>query len=120
VNVNLLNDINRDPSSSWRADNYSIFWGKTLEYGYKHRLGTKVPAQIQRPILIDPNPIQDRYDFREEPFMVDNVRRDYIRDQGECAASWAFSALDAATDRIAKVYEGKRGNESMSVQMISI
>lgn len=96
-----------------------MFWGKTLDYGYRHRLGTRVTRQSQRPLVIDPEPIQPSYDFRQEPFMEEIVRRpDYIRDQGECGASWAFSALDAATDRIAKVYDGKRGNESSSVQMI--
>lgn len=32
--------------------------------------------------------------------------------------SKAFSTIDVATDRTAKVYEGKRGNESASVQML--
>lgn len=119
INSNLLNQINNDPRSTWQAGNYSMFWGKTLEYGYRHRLGTRVVRQTQRPIIIDPQPIQAEYDFRQEPFMEEIVRRpDYIRDQGDCAASWAFSALDVATDRIAKVYEGKRGNESSSAQMI--
>lgn len=71
-----------------------MFWGKTLEFGYKHRLGTRVVQKVQRPIIIDSEPIQEQYDFRQEPFMEHIVRRpDYIRDQGDCAASWAFSAL---------------------------
>lgn len=116
-----MSQINNDPRSTWKAGNYSMFWGKTLDYGYRHRLGTRVirSSQAQRPLVIDPEPIQLEYDFRQEPFMEEIVRRpDYIRDQGDCAASWAFAALDSATDRIAKVYEGKRGNESSSVQMI--
>lgn len=34
----------------------------------------------------------ERYDFREEPFM-ENSKRDLIRDQEECGASWAFSTV---------------------------
>jgi hypothetical protein len=54
-------------------------------------------------LLIDPTPIQESYDFRNEPFMVNNIRKDYIRDQGDCAASWAFSTIDVASDRVNKV-----------------
>lgn len=79
-------------------------------------MGTRIPVRIQRAIRNDPVPIKESYDFRAEPFMVNNLRA--VRDQGDCGASWAFSALDTATDRVAKVYEGKRGNESMSVQML--
>lgn len=88
-----MNEINRDKRSSWSASNYSMFWSKSLEYGYKHKLGTKIPTKVQRPLAIDAQPIQDSYDFRQEPYMANNLRKDYIRDQGECGASWAFSAL---------------------------
>lgn len=116
VDVNLQDQINY--SGEWRATNYSMFWGKTLDFGYKHRLGTKLPNREQRALVLDQKPIQTEYDFRNEPFMVNNGRRDLIRDQGNCAASWAFSTIDVATDRTAKMFEGKRGNESYSVQML--
>ncbi|CAF0732376.1 unnamed protein product [Brachionus calyciflorus] len=116
INTELLDKINSDPYSTWRAENYSNYWSKNQDYGYRHKLGTKIPNKIQRALRIDPVPIEESYDFREESFMINNVRP--IRDQGECGASWAFAALDTATDRVAKVYEGKRGNESMSIQMI--
>jgi hypothetical protein len=70
-----------------------MFWGKTLDFGYKHRLGTKLPNREQRALVLDQKPIQTEYDFRNEPFMVNNGRRDLIRDQGNCAASWAFSTI---------------------------
>ena len=79
--------------NSWKASNYSMFWGKTLDYGYKHRLGTKIPNREQRALEVDDKPIKDFYDYRNEPFMVNNPRKNSIRDQGDCAASWAFSTL---------------------------
>ncbi len=112
-----MNEINQDTSVTWQASNYSKFWAKTLEYGYKHRLGTQIPTKSQRPIFNDPMPTKESYDFRNEPYMQQN-RKDYIRDQGECGASWAFSTVDVATDRVAKLFEGKRGNESASVEMV--
>lgn len=117
VDMNLADDINYY-NDAWRASNYSMFWGKTLEHGYKHRLGTKLPNREQRALVLDEKPIQESYDFRQEPYMINSGRRDFIRDQGNCAASWAFSTIDVATDRTAKMFEGKRGNESYSVQML--
>ena len=70
-----------------------MFWGKTLDYGYKHRLGTKIPTREQRALEVDDKPIKDFYDYRNEAFMVNNPRKNSIRDQGDCAASWAFSTL---------------------------
>ncbi len=80
-------------------------------------MGTKIPKREQRALSNDEKPIKESYDFRNEPYIV-NSQREFIRDQGDCGASWAFSTIDVATDRTAKVYDGKRGNESASVQML--
>ncbi len=77
----------------WKTGNYSFFWGKTLNYGYKHRLGTKLPKREQRSLQLDDSPIFDFYDFRNEHYIVNNPRKNRIKDQGDCAASWAFSTI---------------------------
>ena len=120
VDPELIQAINSEPSRLWQAANYSKFWAKSLDYGYRHKLGTRIPGRVQqRALLIDPEPIQAHYDFRDEPFMArQRGGGGLIRDQQECGASWAFSAIDVATDRVAKVFEGKRGNETASVQMV--
>lgn len=119
INLNLMSEIN-EQGSTWTAGNHSAFWGKTLEHGYKHRLGTQLPNRVQRDYTNEANekPIKDSYDFRNEPYIQNSQRKNSIRDQGDCAASWAFSTVDVATDRTAKVHEGKKGNESASVQML--
>ncbi len=68
-----------------------MFWEKTLEYGYKYKLGTQLPVREQRPLFAEDKPAKISYDFRDEPYMRN--RRDLIRDQGNCAASWAFSTI---------------------------
>lgn len=80
-----------------------MFWGKTLDYGYKNRLGTKIPNREQRALEVDDKPIKEFYDYRNEPFMVNNPRKNNIRDQGNCGASWAFSTLGNSF-RILKKY----------------
>ena len=107
-------------ASTWRASNYSMFWGKTLAFGYKHRLGTKIPPLEQRPIQTDEKPLIEAYDFRKDPIVVrkSSQFKEHIRDQGNCGASWAFSTVDVATDRAVKVHNGTRSYESASVQML--
>ena len=81
---------------NWKASNYSAFWGKTLEYGYKYRLGTNLQKMDEKKPekRFDENiQIPELYDFRKDPKVKDYLRKSSIRDQGECAASWAFSTL---------------------------
>lgn len=37
--------------------------------------------------------IPERYDFRTDPEVKEYLRKNPIRDQGDCAASWAFSTI---------------------------
>lgn len=72
----------------WQADNHSEFWGLTLEYGYSHKLGVKLPnAEFRNEKAYFANETEDSYDFRWEHF----VRSAPVWNQGECGASWAFS-----------------------------
>ena len=43
IDENIVERINRDTDSTWRAANYSQFWGKTLEDGIQGRLGARWP-----------------------------------------------------------------------------
>ena len=75
----------------WKASNYSMFWGMTLDDGMRYRLGTVKPdAQVERmnPIKVQTSArLPDSFDARTRwPGLVSG-----IRDQENCAASWAFS-----------------------------
>ncbi len=43
--------------------------------------------------LIQSAEIPEHYDFRSDPEVKDYLRENPIRDQGDCAASWAFSTI---------------------------
>jgi hypothetical protein len=68
-------------------------------------LGTKLPSEKQKPMnprdyfrLAEPNrSIPLSYDFREDIEVKDSIRKRPIRDQGDCAASWAFSTIGKLT-----------------------
>ncbi|GAU99863.1 hypothetical protein RvY_10802 [Ramazzottius varieornatus] len=100
---------------SWSASNYSFFYGLTLADGYLRRLGTfkpEVTVSRMHEIRIDKNAVlPDRFDARERwPGLIQPVR-----DQGDCAASWAFSTSELASDRIAIMTNGEK-NERLSAQ----
>ena len=85
---------------SWKADNYSQFWNKPLEYGFSHKLGTvlsKNKNQVTELDHADENEenvvLPQVYDFRQDPDVKDYLRSNSIRDQCECGASWAFSTI---------------------------
>ena len=80
-------------SLSWKAGNYSFFWGKTLEHAYKHRLGTKLPNREQKSLDIEDEPQIKHYDFRDESYILKSRKKSFIRNQEECGASWAFSTI---------------------------
>ena len=45
IDRSIINDVNAG-GHGWQADNYTMFWGKTLEEGLIHKLGTIEPNRI--------------------------------------------------------------------------
>uniref|UniRef100_A0A8B9PRT4 Tubulointerstitial nephritis antigen like 1 n=1 Tax=Apteryx owenii TaxID=8824 RepID=A0A8B9PRT4_APTOW len=83
------------PPRSWRAANYSHFWGMTLDEGIRYRLGTFKPP----PTVMNMNELHvlpRHFDAASKwPGMIHEPL-----DQGNCAGSWAFSTAAVASDRI--------------------
>ena len=54
-------------SLSWTAKNYSKFWGKKVDYGFKNKLFTKLSSNKQKQMiqqLNDPKSVQQTHGFR--------------------------------------------------------
>ncbi|XP_073761225.1 tubulointerstitial nephritis antigen isoform X3 [Callorhinus ursinus] len=98
-----------DPEGRWTAQNYSQFWGMTLEEGFKYRLGTLPPS----PMLLSMNEmtasLPETTDLPE--FFIASYKwpgwTHGPLDQKNCAASWAFSTASVAADRIAIQSKGR-------------
>jgi len=75
---------------SWKAEKYPMFLNKTLEFGYKHRLGTQFTPIRQTFLDVEEELDIKSYDFRQENEIAKNRK---VRDQGNCGASWAFSTI---------------------------
>ncbi|XP_055349039.1 uncharacterized peptidase C1-like protein F26E4.3 [Paramacrobiotus metropolitanus] len=118
IQEDLIHKVNSYPEYyRWTAANYSFLWGLTLDEGYRFRLGTFRPEEdVSRmtEMRTDPRtPVPDSFDARQHwPGLIHD-----IRDQGNCAASWAFSTTALAADRIAIMTKGAR-NLSLSVQQL--
>ncbi|XP_017398405.1 tubulointerstitial nephritis antigen isoform X5 [Cebus imitator] len=97
------------PEGSWTAQNYSQFWGMTLEDGFKFRLGTLPPS----PMLLSMNEMTaslpattDLPEFFVASYKWPGWTHGPL-DQKNCAASWAFSTASVAADRIAIQSKGR-------------
>ena len=51
IDSNIISDVNAG-YYGWKADNYSMFWGKTLEDGMTYKLGTLEPNRIVSSLVI--------------------------------------------------------------------
>ena len=76
---------------SWRASNYTAFWGLTLDEGIRYRLGTFRPVapvnKMTSMRVFAEDELPEMFDARVEwPGLIEDVL-----DQGNCASSWAFS-----------------------------
>ncbi|XP_007904950.1 tubulointerstitial nephritis antigen-like isoform X2 [Callorhinchus milii] len=101
INHEMIDGINRG-HYGWTASNYSQFWGMTLEEGIRYRLGTMRPSATvmnmnQLNVHMERNELLPRYFNAADkwPGMIHEPM-----DQGNCAASWAFSTAAVASDRI--------------------
>lgn len=86
----------------WKAFNYSQFWGMSLDEGLRYRLGTQRPSRA----IMNMNEIQMNMNGNEHLPSYFNAAEKWPGkiheplDQGNCAASWAFSTASVASDRI--------------------
>ncbi|XP_052258054.1 tubulointerstitial nephritis antigen-like [Dreissena polymorpha] len=101
IQENVINTINKNSNRyGWQASNYSQFWGLTLEEGRRYRLGTNKPDELVMKMsnleVLNEESLPREFDSRKKwPGWVHG-----IRDQGNCAASWAFSTTALAADRL--------------------
>ncbi|XP_040596150.1 tubulointerstitial nephritis antigen isoform X2 [Mesocricetus auratus] len=108
VHPELIEHINKG-DYGWTAQNYSQFWGMTLEEGFKFRLGTLPPS----PMLLSMNEMTASFPARAdlpEVFISSYKWPGWTHgplDQKNCAASWAFSTASVAADRIAIQSRGR-------------
>nr|XP_020765838.1 tubulointerstitial nephritis antigen [Odocoileus virginianus texanus] len=108
VQPGLIEHVNKG-DYGWTAQNYSQFWGMTLEEGFKYRLGTLPPS----PLLLSMNEVTtslpETTDLPE--FFIASYKwpgwTHSPLDQKNCAASWAFSTASVAADRIAIQSQGR-------------
>ncbi|XP_017309833.1 tubulointerstitial nephritis antigen-like [Ictalurus punctatus] len=101
IEQDMIQAVNRG-SYGWKAANYSQFWGMSLDEGLRYRLGTQRPSRI----IMSMNEIQMNMDNNEHLPSYFNAAEKWPGkiheplDQGNCAASWAFSTAAVASDRI--------------------
>lgn len=115
----VIDSINLQ-NSGWVARNYSEFWGKTLNEGLKLRLGTLNPSKsvyrmnsVRR--IYNPDELPDEFDSRIR--WSSNITP--VHDQGWCAASWAISTVDVASDRFAIMSKGTEKVQLSAQHLIS-
>lgn len=108
VHPELIDHINKG-DYGWTAQNYSQFWGMTLEEGFKFRLGTLPPSSM----LLNMNEMTASFPAEAdlpEVFIASYKWPGWTHgplDQKNCAASWAFSTASVAADRIAIQSNGR-------------
>ncbi|TNN85709.1 Tubulointerstitial nephritis antigen-like [Liparis tanakae] len=98
----VINGINRG-NYGWKAANYSQLYGMSLDEGVRYRLGTQRPSKTimnMNEMQMNMDPESDRLPayFNSSEKWPGKIHEPL--DQGNCAASWAFSTAAVASDRI--------------------
>ncbi|KAM7384225.1 hypothetical protein PAMA_011523 [Pampus argenteus] len=98
----MIHAVNRG-NYGWKAANYSQLYGMTLDEGIRYRLGTQRPSRTimnmnEMQMNMDPQSDQLPHYFNSAEKWPGKIHEPL--DQGNCAASWAFSTAAVASDRI--------------------
>jgi len=100
VDFDLVQKVNTNPKSTWRAGVNENFLGHTKE-SIKKLLGTKFSAQalkrIASNVTLPKVEIATSFDAREKWARCKSIAT--IRNQARCGSCWAFGATEAFTDR---------------------
>ncbi|CAG5109987.1 Oidioi.mRNA.OKI2018_I69.chr2.g4444.t2.cds [Oikopleura dioica] len=86
--IATVNAADRQDATSWTAGNYSFFWGKTLNHGYRNYLGTAPPSDFAEACeTLEVTELPSSFDFTSP---ADHVIPQNLH-QEDCGASFAFS-----------------------------
>ncbi|CAH1778481.1 unnamed protein product [Owenia fusiformis] len=106
-------------NKGWKAGSYSFLQEKTLTFGINHKLGTFLPGSDVIPTrqsqVGEEETFPREYDLRKESKGYVSA----IRDQGNCASSWAFSTTAVTSDRLAMESSGAVKVDFSPQQLIS-
>merc|ERR1719487_2421493 len=100
----MIQAINADPASTWKAGRNLIFEGATLKNA-KVLMGTLqnrdpatfLPYKAPEALVAD---LPEEFDWRTEPRAANCPSLKEVRDQANCGSCWAFGSVEAMTDRI--------------------
>ncbi|XP_009092810.1 tubulointerstitial nephritis antigen [Serinus canaria] len=120
VRQDLIQHINSG-DFGWKADNYSQFWGMTVEEGFKKRLGTFPPSHSLLNMIEAPGKSlpEDKFPAIFSAIYEWPDRIHDPLDQRNCGASWAFSTASVAADRIAIHSKGQITDNLSAQNLIS-
>jgi hypothetical protein len=143
VDLDLLSNITSSEKecSTWKAHNFSDFWGRTLQEGVKYRLGTLNPHKMVSYYIktfsqtskifsltyllqiCTNSPLNKCYKPKSHPRSFDARTKwpgwvSGIEDQGWCGSSWALSTVQVFSDRLALMSQGAEQVELSAQQLL--
>lgn len=119
----IISTINQSPRTyGWRATSYSEYWGRKARDGLLLKTGTFNPEDLSQemyPIVLRPDvsKIPINFDARKKVEWAGRVGE--VCDQGWCGASWAFSTLGVAQDRLSILARGHSRMELSAQNLLS-
>jgi cathepsin B len=97
--LNMINTINNNPRSSWKAKYYPQFEGKKIQQVTRgNLLNSPIATTIPRGKSVSMRSVPMEFDATEQ--WPDCVTIGEIRDEGDCGASLAFSGVEILEDRL--------------------